>query len=62
MGSRLGFVLRRHDRDPNVSSHIRIPAVLWDKSIKSWCVCVLVLMFVLIFLMVWSQSRAAIRM
>ena len=55
----LGFVLRRHYRDPNVSTHIRIAAVLWDQTIESFRV--FVLMFVL-FLMVWSQSNAAIRM
>ena len=35
-GSRLGsafrFVLRKHDRDPNVSTHIRIAGVLWDQT------------------------------
>ena len=59
-GGRLGFVLRKHDRDPNVSSHIRIAAVLWDQTIKS--LCMFVLMFVLIVLMVWFRSKAAIRM
>ena len=54
------LVLRRHDRDPNVSTHIRIAAVLWDQTIKS--LCVFVLMFVLSFLMLWSQGTAAIRM
>ena len=36
----LGSVLSRHDRDPKVSTHIRIAAVLWDETIKSLCVCV----------------------
>ena len=58
--SAFGFLLRRHDRDPNVSTHIRIAAVLWEHAIKS--LCVFVLMFVLFFLMVWSESKAAIRM
>ena len=57
--SAFGFLLRRHDRDPNVSTHIRIASVLWEHAIKS--VCMFVLMFVL-FSMVWSQSKAAIRM
>ena len=39
LGSAFGFVLRKHDRDPNVSTHIRIAAVLWDQTIKSLCVC-----------------------
>ena len=38
----LGSVLGRHDRDPNVSSHIRIVAVLWEQTIRSVCVCVCV--------------------
>ena len=58
LASALGFVLRRHERHPNVSTHIGIAAVLWDQTIKSVCA----VMFVLICSMVWSQSNAAIRM
>ena len=58
LGSALGFVLRRHERHPNVSTHIGIAAVLWDETIISVCA----VMFVLICSMVWSQSNAAIRM
>ena len=47
------------DRDPNVSTHIRIAAVLWDETIKGLCVCAHVCV---LSLMVWSQSKAAIRM
>ena len=53
-----GFVLRRNYRDPNVSTHIRIAAVLWDETIKGLCVCAHVCV---LSLMVWSQSKAAIR-
>ena len=53
----LGFVFRRHYRDPNVSTHIRIAAVLW----KPMFVCIRAYVC-LIWLMVWSQSKAAIRM
>ena len=60
LASAFGFVLRKHDRDPNVSTHIRIAAVLLDQTIKS--LCMFVLMFVLIVLMVWFRSKAAIRM
>ena len=44
LGSAFGFVLRKHDRDPNVSTHIqiaanvsthiRIAAVLWDQTLN----------------------------
>ena len=33
------------DRDPNVSTHIRIAAVLWDETIKGLCVCAHVCVF-----------------
>ena len=34
-----------HDRDPNVSTHIRIVVVLWDQTIKGLCVFVLMCVF-----------------
>ena len=58
LGSAFGFLLRRHDRDPNVSTHIRIAAVLLEDDIKS--VCMFVFMFVL-FLMVgmWGSFNGS---
>ena len=50
LASALGFVLHRHERNQNVNTHIGIATVLWDQTIKS--LCMFVLMFVLIFLMV----------
>ena len=32
-------MLRKHDRDPNVSTRIRIAALLWNETIKSLSVC-----------------------